>query len=147
MRITNKKTATSIKKMASYIDAISTNLYVISASGYSTEEKLSAKKEVKVCFDHFFKTLNVIKKYNNCSNQKLRGIVNSIFSQYYNWEHLNDFESEEIHPDPITTEEWNNCSTKWDLINLILNIVDEPNDPGPYYPYYSPSKAMIGMKI
>mgnify|MGYP004468797255 CR=1 FL=1 len=143
----NKRIAKNIKQMVACIDRISIDQYVIDASHYSLREKIEARKEMKKCFNQFFDTVAAIKKYSNCSNQKIRKIVNSVFSQYYNWEYLNDFESEEIHPDPITVEEWNNCNTKWDLVNLIMNIINEPNDPGPYYPYYSSTKAMIGMEF
>lgn len=95
----------------------------------------------------FFKILKIVKKQNNLSNKKLRNIVNVVTSQFYYWKNKQTLE-DLLTPAPITVKEWDTIKDdESKIIKLLIKIIENLDELGPYRPHFVLSSKLVGTEI
>lgn len=143
MRI-NYATAENINKLVEILHYLVSRHFIL----YDPHCGSDAKRNFIKVEKRFFKILKIIKKQNNLSNKKLRNIVNVVISQFCYWKYKQTSEGDFIIPPLITIKEWDTIKdNESKIIELLIKIIENPYELGPYRPHFVLASKLVGTKI
>ena len=142
----NYATAEDINKLAEILHYLVSRHFILYDP--HCEEAMSETKRNYIKVEkQFFKILKTVKKQNNLSNKKLRNIVNVVTSQFYYWKNKQTLEDLLI-PAPITVKEWDTIKDdESKIIKLLIKIIENLDELGPYRPHFVLASKLVGTEI
>ena len=139
----NYTTAENINKLAEILHYLVSRHFIL----YDPHCGEAMRRNFNKVEKRFFKILKIVKKQNNLSNNKLRNIVNVVISQFCYWKYkhtLEDF----ITPAPITVKEWDVIKDdESKIIKLLIKIIENLDELGPYCPHFISANKLVGTEI
>ena len=144
----NYATAENINLLAEILHYLVSRHFILYDPHCEDAKKETKRKYIKV-EKRFFKILKIVKKQNNLSNKKLRNIVNAVISQFCCWKYYKQtLEGNDLIPDPITVKEWDTIKDdESKIIKLLIKIIENPNELGPYFPHFILASELVGTEI
>ena len=143
----NYATAVNINKLAEILYYLESHHYVL-YDPHCREVMRNAIKKFNKTKKCFFKILKIVKKQNNLSNKKLRNIVNVVTSQFCYCQYKQISEGDFLIPAPITVKEWDTIKDdESKIIELLIKIIENPCELGPYFPNFVLTSKLVGTEI
>lgn len=141
----NYTTAENINKLAEILRYLVSQHFILYDPHCKDAMSETKRNYIKV-EKQFFKILKIVKKQNNLSNKKLRNVMNAVTSQFCRWPYKQTGNSP--FPAPITVKEWDTIKDdESKIIKLLIKIIEDPDELGPYYRYFVLSSKLAGTKI